>query len=209
MLNYADSSLSSGDETRVVGYLSAAIYVEEEGFSLSRDEKQELLQIARSAIEMYVQENRILESEPHNSSLLSPKGAFVTLKKQGQLRGCIGFIEPVAPLFQAVTMAAIYAAEKDTRFPPVSARELKDLEIEISVLSPPRQIHDPKRIRVGQHGLIIARDGHRGLLLPQVPVENGWSRQTYLQQACLKAGLPKDAWKNGAQILIFEALVFH
>ncbi len=210
VLHYADSSVASGDESRVVGYLAAAVYVEKEKeFSLSREEKQELLQIARSAIETFVRNNQVLETKPKHPALLSPTGAFVTLKKNGQLRGCIGFVEPVAPLHQTVAMAAIYAACKDARFQPVTSRELKNLEIEISVLTPARQISNPERVRIGKHGLIITQDSHRGLLLPQVPVENGWSRQTFLQQACLKAGLPKDAWKSGAQIMIFEALVFH
>ncbi len=210
VLHYADSSAASGDENRVVGYLAAAVYVEEErAFSLSNEEKHELLQIARFSIETFVRENQVLETKPKYPALLSSAGAFVTLKKEGKLRGCIGFVEPVGPLHQTVALAAIYAASKDTRFQPVAARELKDLEIEISVLTPPRQIQDPEQVRVGTHGLIIARDSHRGLLLPQVPVENGWSRRTFLQQACLKAGLPKDAWKTGAQIMIFEALVFH
>jgi AmmeMemoRadiSam system protein B/AmmeMemoRadiSam system protein A len=210
VLHYADSSAASGDTSRVVGYLAAAVYVEEEKeFSLSREEKQELLQIARFSIERYVRKSESLEVQPKNPGLQAPRGAFVTLKKRGRLRGCIGFVEPVAPLYQTVAMAAVYAAVKDSRFQPVAAGELDDLEIEISVLSPPRRIHNPEQVRVGKHGLIIARDNHRGLLLPQVPVENGWSRRTFLQQACLKAGLPKDAWRSGAQILVFEAMVFH
>lgn len=210
VLKYADSSAASGDKSRVVGYLAAAVYVEKEkDFSLSREEKQELLQIARDSIETYVRKNQALEVQPRNPGLRVPRGAFVTLKKHGQLRGCIGFVEPVAPLYQAIAMAAVYAAAKDTRFPPVGVGELTELEIEISVLSPPREIHNPELVRVGKHGLIIARDNQRGLLLPQVPVENGWSRHTFLQQACLKAGLPKDAWRSGAQIMVFEALVFH
>ncbi|MFA9452556.1 MAG: AmmeMemoRadiSam system protein A, partial [Candidatus Aminicenantaceae bacterium] len=140
--------------------------------------------------------------------LHSPAGAFVTLTKQGRLRGCIGFVEPIAPLCKTVTLAAIYAATRDNRFPPVTSSELKSLEVEISVLSVPRKISDPNQVKVGKHGLIISLGDRRGLLLPQVPIDNGWDRQTFLQQACLKAGLPQDAWRSGAEIQVFEAQVF-
>ncbi len=134
---------------------------------------------------------------------------FVTLTKGGDLRGCIGFIEPVAPLGQAVIRAAIYAATEDPRFPPVRPAELRDLKFEISVLTPVREISDPREVTVGRHGLIIARDGLKGVLLPQVPVENKWDRETFLEQASLKAGLPRDAWRQGAKLYVFEAIVFH
>jgi AmmeMemoRadiSam system protein A len=141
--------------------------------------------------------------------LLSRKGAFVTLKKKQLLRGCIGYIEPVAPLYKTVIQAAIYAASQDMRFKPVSDSELKGLDIEISVLSLPQKINDPDVITVGKHGLIISKGSKKGLLLPQVPIEQKWSRKTFLQHTCLKAGLPQDAWKSGADIFIFEAIVFH
>ena len=211
VLRYADSSSAGGPESQVVGYLSAAVYSRgsETSFSLSPEEKKELLQLARSAISSYVKENKVINAKSQNPLLLTKKGAFVTLKKNGMLRGCIGFIEPVAPLYQTVIQAAIYAASKDVRFPPVSPSEIRDLEVEISVLSPLRKIHDPNLIRVGKHGLVIEKAGHKGLLLPQVPVENHWSRKTFLQQTCMKAGLPKDAWKADADIYIFEAVIFH
>ena len=132
----------------------------------------------------------------------------MTLKKRGHLRGCIGFIEPVLPLHETIIRASIYAAVRDSRFPPVSPEELKDLSVEISVLSPLERINNPRRIRVGKHGLIISKNGKKGLLLPQVPVENNWSREEFLSQICLKAGLPGDAWKKGAELYVFEALVF-
>ncbi len=212
ILKYADSSQVGGDESRVVGYAAAAVYkggMADLPFSLSPDEKTSLLDIARETLERYVRNSEVYNPETANPKFLSKKGAFVTLKKEGELRGCIGFIEPVLPLHQTIVQATIYAASKDARFPPVASSELKDIDLEISVLTPPKKINDPREVEVGKHGLIIAKGNQRGLLLPQVPVENGWSRLTFLQQACQKAGLSKDAWKTGAEIYTFEAIVFH
>ena len=113
------------------------------------------------------------------------------------------------PLLQEVIQASIYAASKDPRFPPVSRSELDELEFEISVLTPLTRIFDPRAVLVGKHGLVIVQGEKRGLLLPQVPIENNWSQETFLQQACLKAGLLPDAWRQGAEIYVFEAIVFH
>jgi len=177
-------------------------------FVLSPDEKKELLRLARQAVELFVREGKALDYETKNPELLSAKGAFVTLKKKGELRGCIGFIEPVYPLYKAVVQCAVYAATEDPRFGPVAASELKSLEYEISVLTPLKKIDDPDLVRVGKHGLVVASGGRRGLLLPQVPVENNWDRLEFLAQACLKAGLAPDAWRKGAEIYTFEAIVF-
>ncbi|UCC39383.1 MAG: AmmeMemoRadiSam system protein B [Candidatus Aminicenantes bacterium] len=211
ILHYADSSQYGSSENNVVGYLAAAIYTDVKApeFSLTPEEKKELLHIAREAIKLLVLENKLLNYEPQNSKLLTKRGAFVTLKKRSRLRGCIGFIEPVMPLYQTVIQAALYAACRDQRFSPVTPEELKDLEIEISVLSPLKKIKNPRLVKVGKHGLVISMGDKKGLLLPQVPVENQWSRETFLQQACLKSGLRPDAWKRGAEIYIFEAIVFH
>jgi AmmeMemoRadiSam system protein B/AmmeMemoRadiSam system protein A len=210
-LRYADSSEAGGPQSQVVGYLAAVLYLQGPGskFSLSHGVKKELLQLAGSAINQFIKERKVIDYKTQNPDLLTKKGAFVTLKKQGSLRGCIGFIEPVFPLYETVIRAAIFAACQDLRFPPVNANELQDLEIEISVLTTPKRIHDPHLIEVGTHGLIISQDDHKGILLPQVPVENNWSREKFLQQACLKAGLSKDAWTSGAEIYTFEAIVFH
>ena len=210
ILRYADSSATGGPSDQVVGYLSAAVYSTPPitKFSLTTDEKGELLDLARSAVNRYVRNNEVITYEPQSPVLLSRKGAFVTLKKKQLLRGCIGYIEPVAPLYKTVIQAAIYAASQDMRFKPVSDLELKDLNIEISVLTLPQKINDPDIITVGKHGLIISKGEKKGLLLPQVPIEQKWARKTFLQQTCLKAGLPKDAWKSGADIFIFEAIVF-
>lgn len=211
ILQYADSSDAGTPESRVVGYFSAALYVrqgDEPAFSLSREEKAELVRLARQAIDQAVRSNSMLECHPTNENLLVPKGAFVTLTKKGELRGCIGFIDPIYPLAQAVVQCACYAALQDRRFEPVTTAELKDLEVEVSVLTPLVRCTDIGQIKVGKHGLVIARGGQKGLLLPQVAVENGWTRDEFLEEACLKAGLPNDAWKKGAEIYTFEAIVF-
>lgn len=210
VLHYADSSAVTGDTTQVVGYVAAAIWVGPPAppFSLSADEKKELLTLARQAVELAVEKNEVVNYKTQNPNFLSEKGAFVTLKKHGLLRGCIGFIEPLFPLYETVIRGAIYAATQDPRFSPVSAGELKDLEYEISVLTPLEKIDNPRRVEVGKHGLVIAQGQNRGLLLPQVAVENRWSRETFLNQACVKAGLPPDAWKKGTEIYVFEAIVF-
>jgi AmmeMemoRadiSam system protein A len=135
-------------------------------------------------------------------------GVFVTFHHRGELRGCIGYTEPILPLAQAVIRCAIFAATQDPRFKPVSAAELKLLAYEISVLTPLLKIDDPRLVKVGRDGLVVARGESRGLLLPQVAAENGWDREEFLAQACLKAGLPRDAWKKEAEIYVFEAIVF-
>ena len=211
LLDYDDSSSAGGPKSQVVGYMAAALYVnkEKDVFSLSRIEKEELLDIASSAIQSYIKENKVMFPEPGSPELHVDRGAFVTLKRKGRLRGCIGFIEPIAPLYKTVAQVAVYAACQDARFPPLSVSELKGLEIEISVLTRPQKINDISVIEVGRHGLIIAKETKRGLLLPQVATNNNWSKKKFLEQTCIKAGLPKDSWKNGADIYIFEANVFH
>lgn len=211
VLHYADSSAVGSGEDRVVGYLAAVVFEETplSEFSLSSEEKGELLLLARSSIETFLLKNKILDYQTQNPKFLEKRGAFVTLKKRGILRGCIGFIRPYMPLYQTVIQAAIYAACKDQRFIPLSAKELKDIEIEISVLSPLKKIDDPQLVEVGKHGLLISKGDKSGLLLPQVPVENRWPRKTFLEQTCLKAGLPQNAWEQDADIFIFESIVFH
>jgi len=211
ILRYADSSDAGESQSRVVGYLAAVLYLKgpESTFRLSAEVKKELLQLAGSAINQFIKEKKVVDYRTQSTDLLTRKGAFVTIKKNGSLRGCIGFIEPVFPLYETVIRAAIYAACQDQRFPPVTADELKDLEIEISVLTVPERIRDPLQIEVGKHGLIISKGDRKGILLPQVPVENNWSREEFLERACLKAGLPRDAWTSGADIYIFEAIIFH
>lgn len=208
ILAQTDSSAFGGP---VVGYLAAAVLSGEADatFSLTAEEKADLLKLARSALMEYLAGGTQIEDRTGRETFRTPRGAFVTLTKRGELRGCVGYIEPVLPLGQAVIRTAVYAATEDPRFPPVAASELKELRVEISVLTPPRPIDDPRQVKVGTHGLIVEQAGAKGVLLPQVPGEFGWSREEFLDQVCLKAGLPRGAWKKGARLSVFEAIVFH
>jgi AmmeMemoRadiSam system protein A len=123
-------------------------------------------------------------------------GAFVSLHKQEELRGCIGNCAPNAPLFEIVAEMTEAAASRDPRVEPVSQKELNQIRIDITVLSPLESVHDPLALEIGRHGLYIASGGKRGVLLPQVAIQYGWSIKTFLEQTCLKAGLRKNAWKN-------------
>jgi AmmeMemoRadiSam system protein A len=174
---------------------------------LDESQRKSLLGIARRALEGYVGAGEIPSGEAPQGKLAAPGPAFVTLTKNGRLRGCIGYTEAVAPLFRVVQECAVAAATEDPRFPPVSPRELPSLRIEISVLTPLFPIR-PEEVEVGRHGLMVARGRMRGLLLPQVPVEWGWDRETFLDQACVKAGLPPSAWRHGATLRAFTAEVF-
>jgi AmmeMemoRadiSam system protein B/AmmeMemoRadiSam system protein A len=211
ILSYSDSSHNGGDESRVVGYLAAALVAKssDQAFSLSEKEKKELVRLAYATIRQYVRVKKLPEYSAEGPHLRQNRGAFVTLTEHGSLRGCIGFTEPLMPLYQTVMEAAVYAACRDPRFRPVTPDELDDLAVEISVLTPLEKILDPRSVIIGKHGLVIEMNGKRGLLLPQVATENRWNQTTFLEQACLKAGLPKTAWKSGANIYVFEAIVFH
>jgi AmmeMemoRadiSam system protein A len=137
-------------------------------------------------------------------------GAFVTLKRGGRLRGCIGTLECRRPLAEEVARVAVSAAREDPRFEPLRASELEDLDVEVSVLGPLEAIdpHDPAAIEIGRHGLVVEQGRRRGLLLPQVATEWGWHREEFLSQTCVKAGLPRDAWRQGATVYRFDAVVF-
>jgi len=207
-LKYDDSSSAGGPSNSVVGYFAAAVTVPA-AFDLTADEKKELLKLAHRAVETYVREGKTVDYETKDPSLTAARGAFVTLTIRDELRGCIGFIEPIYPLAQAVLRCAIFAASEDPRFGPIRPAELKDLQYEISVLTPLQKVTDPETVQVGKHGLVISQGGRRGLLLPQVATENHWDREEFLRQTCLKAGLSPEAWKRGAEIYTFEAIVFH
>ena len=173
--------------------------------------RRDLLVLARRAVEVYLSEGRRLVVGVDCPSIApEPRGAFVTLKRPGgALRGCIGIILPSAPLDETVARMAVSAAVEDPRFPPVSLSELRSLSIEISALTVPQPVPTVEAIEVGRHGLIVSRGGRKGLLLPQVPLEWGWDRQTFLEQTCLKAGLPRGAWREpGTRIEWFEAEVW-
>ena len=175
----------------------------------TESEKKVLLTIARSSIEAAVQGKEFSFPPALPKSLTAKCGAFVTLHKHSDLRGCIGYIEGVEPLAETVHDAALKAALEDYRFTPVTAEEIHELDIEISVLSPLKLIHDVKEVEVGKHGILLDYEHSRGLLLPQVAVEYNWDRETFLNQTARKAGLPADRWKlPGAKIFIFTAEIF-
>lgn len=215
LLKYANSGDVTRDRNRVVGYGAVAFLrggerASAQPFALGEAERQELLTIARLSVESAVRNRKPYEPPaPSSSSLLQERGVFVTLTKHGQLRGCIGYTSPLLPLYVSVRDVAAYAALRDPRFPPVRSSELSDLEYEVSVLSPFRHVLDPKTVQVGQHGLLIRRGGEEGILLPQVPVEQGWDRNTFLEQVARKAGLEEEAWRDeSADLFTFTALVF-
>jgi AmmeMemoRadiSam system protein A len=174
---------------------------------LSDDEQRRLLTVARRCVEARVRRQPAPAVE-RGGALDVPSGAFVTLHQHGDLRGCLGQIEPSTPLGDTVAHLAAVVCDSDPRFPPVSPKELPRLSLEISVLTPEREVTDINDIEIGRHGLIIQQGMRRGLLLPQVAAEHGWDRLTFVQQTCLKAGLAPDAWQRGARILLFEAQVF-
>lgn len=178
---------------------------------LTPSQRTLLLSIARTSIESALDGVRMRVDESSLDPVLTrPAGAFVTLHTPGgDLRGCIGTIQPVAPLCQAVASNAINAAFRDPRFPPLEREELPDIHIEISVMSPIEVVTDVGAIEVGRDGLIISRGSRAGLLLPQVATEYEWDRETFLSQTCTKAGLPTDAWRRpDCRIERFSAEVF-
>ena len=172
----------------------------------SQEERSLLLRLAHNSI-LAGLVHRELALEPLSGRLTEPRGVFVSLYLQGQLRGCVGYVLPVSPLYRAVAETAQAAAFQDTRFQPVTREEASSLEIDLSILSPPQPI-SADAVEVGRHGLLISMHGQRGLLLPQVPVEQGWDRITFLEQTCRKAGLPRDVWQKGATLEAFTAEVF-
>ncbi len=183
--------------------------VEENNESLSAAEKATLLESARNTIEQYVRYRKVPEVKPLTGPLAEKRGVFVTLHRRGELRGCIGYVEPVKPLYLATRDMAISAATEDPRFPPVRPEELSEIDIEITVLSPLQRIYDPKSVVVGKHGLVVRKGFYSGLLLPQVPVEQGWSQKEFLEFTCRKAGLPPDAYKDkDTELYVFTGEVF-
>jgi AmmeMemoRadiSam system protein A len=216
VLRYANSGDTSGDRSRVVGY-SADLFVRAapgaantSPFSLTDREKSELLALARSSTEFAVHTDKLYEPPVGTSDTLNREyGAFVTLTENGILRGCIGYTSPIKPLYLTVRDTAAYAARRDPRFRPVAVSELSQLAYEISVLSPLRRVTDIEQIEVGRDGLLMKSGDSEGLLLPQVPVEQKWDRQTFLEQTCVKAGMHSSCWKDeNTDIFKFTAVVF-
>jgi AmmeMemoRadiSam system protein A len=172
----------------------------------SSAERTQLLKWAHEAISAAAA-GRQFSPEPGSTHLAEPRGVFTTLYLHGELRGCVGYPAPVAPLYRAVVETAQAAAFEDQRFPRLRANEVAALEISLSILSRLESIQ-PEAIEIGRHGLVISAANQRGLLLPQVPVERGWDRTMFLEQTCQKAGLPTDAWQHGATLEAFTAEVF-
>jgi len=224
ILKYGDSGDATGDKSSVVGYLAAALYRVEGNTAphpiaaaespelsvadLTPAEKDRLLTIARQAIVSYLS-NGAPPLFTETGRLAQEGAAFVTLTRDGQLRGCIGHTQAVQPLYQTVAECAVSAAVSDPRFPPVTREEIDDLDIEISVLTPMQLVSSLDEIEVGRDGLMMSSGRFRGLLLPQVATEYGWNRTEFLENTCRKAGLPTDAYKSSnVQIFRFQALVF-
>lgn len=170
------------------------------------DEQRYLLQLARRALDAHVR--GAVPPAVETTAEDPRRGAFVSIFWRGDLRGCLGRLTSSLPLRRLVFQLAQAVADSDPRFDRVSASELAEIGFEISVLTPEREIVSVEEIIVGRHGLIVEAHSSRGLLLPQVPVEHGWDRDTFLDHACIKAGLPPDAWRRGARTFVFEAQVF-
>ena len=222
VLKYLNSGDVTGDRSGVVGYAAAVFYRglpsqetdpgrKKPGISLglTAEEKQTLRQVARTAIESRLKGENSPRGDILNETFKERRGAFVSLHSHGQLRGCIGRIQPTQPLQQIVEEMAVAAAFEDPRFPPLTLKELQDLELEISVLTPLQRIKDVQEIEIGKHGLYIKKGFYAGLLLPQVATEYNWNRVTFLEETCRKAGLPQNAWKEkDAEIYLFSADIF-
>lgn len=213
-LMYATSGDVTGDYSQVVGYLAAAFYTTEQtkvgvDLGFTEEEKSKLKDIARASIKAAVTGREPPEIKGVSGKLQELYGVFVTINKHGNLRGCIGLIISDRPLYRGCQQMAKAAALEDPRFPPVTEKELPDLEIEISILTPPEKITDFDDIVIGRDGLIVSRGLTRGLLLPQVAAEYGWTVEEFLEETCRKAGLPRDAYKQkDTEIHKFSAEVF-
>ncbi|MDP1852677.1 MAG: AmmeMemoRadiSam system protein B [Candidatus Omnitrophota bacterium] len=234
ILKYANSGDTAGDKSRVVGYLSAVIYkskIKNEESKMKNDntgvqneedkkegtegmftdaEQKRLLDIARQTIAEYLTTGKTKDFHESDPVFLEEKGAFVTLRKHGDLRGCIGNIMGKGPLYKTVRDMAIESAVNDPRFKAVTKEEFKDIEIEVSVLSVPAREFNPANIIMGKHGVIVKKGFYSGVFLPQVAAETGWSREEFLSNLCShKAGLPPDAWKDkDTELYTFTAEVF-
>ena len=214
-MNSGDSKY--GDHAQCVGYWSIAISLNAgaavkntSAFSFTKEEEKTLLGIARNTIVVYINQHKTpaVDDKNFSSNLKLHAGAFVTLKEKGELRGCIGRFTADIPLWQVVQQMAVSSATQDSRFTPVTAREIDKLEIEISVLSPMKRIYSADEIVLGKHGIYIKKGYYSGTFLPQVATETGWSREEFLGHCARdKAGLGWDGWKD-AELYTYEALVF-
>ena len=175
---------------------------------LPASDQQRLLKIARESVEAHLRQQEFHAPETLEGLLAENHGAFVSIHKGNELRGCIGNLSPTLTLSRTVADCAVAAAVEDPRFPPLTVDELEKVEFEISVLSPFEIVDNVETIEIGRHGLLISKRSARGLLLPQVPVTYGWGRERFLAETCRKAGLKPDEWKEGAVIFSFTADVF-
>ncbi len=222
LVSYANSGDTAvGELSRVVGYgavvmgagasvpqghvLSSAVSA---ASPLQAGDRRALLKLARETITRFLTTQTVPLPRGYSSRLNVPQGAFVTLRKNGDLRGCIGHIPADTDLCKTVSMMAAQAAFNDPRFRAVEPAELQDLEIEISVLTPMKAIPSADQIVVGRDGVVISKNGKSAVFLPQVAVEQKWGRDELLDNLCLKAGLPAGSWKSGAQFMVFQAVVF-
>lgn len=222
ILKYANSGDVPviGDKDRVVGYMAAMLHrsegseQEDSGGALdapvNEEQQKVLLKLARESIETYLKTGKKIKLETSDERMKVKQGAFVTLRKRGVLRGCIGHIVGIESLCDTVADMAVAAAVQDPRFPKVSMDEMKDINIEISVLSIPRRVESADEIELGKHGVIVRRGSRQGVFLPQVATETGWDKETFLEHLCYdKARLPKDAWKDkDTELTIFTAQLF-
>ena len=212
--NSGDSRIY-GDSDRVVGYNSIIIeknnaYTENKDFSMEKKDKNKLLEIARQTMEQYVSEGVIpkIDQQMLPPILCQPFGAFVTLKIDGDLRGCIGRFEAVEPLYKVVQQMAIAASTQDSRFPEVTPAEFKEIDIEISVLTPMRKISSIDELQLGKHGIYMKKGYSSGTFLPQVATETGWTKEEFLGHCARdKAHIGWDGWKD-AELYVYEAYVF-
>lgn len=214
VLKYTNSAEVTGNKTKgtwTVGYLSCALDQEKgDAVMLNKEQRKKLLEIARNSIETYLKTGRKLGLTETDPLLTRQMGAFVTLNKHRDLRGCIGNMVGEGPLYLTVRDMAVEAAVGDPRFSQVSLDELKDIEIEISVLSPLEQVDSADKIQLGVHGVIVRRGFNSGVFLPQVATETGWTKEEFLSALCAhKAGLSPNAWKDkSTQLFVFTAEVF-
>jgi len=208
--NSALDSLAGNEKNWVVGYASCAIYRKEVKMILTALQKKKLLAIARNSISTYLQTGKKLDLKESDSVFLQELGAFVTLNQNKRLRGCIGNLTASQELYLTIRDMAVESAVDDPRFVPLKLSELKEIKIEISVLSPLEKIDSADKIILGRHGVMVRKGSASGVFLPQVATETGWSKEEFLNRLCVdKAGISPSAWKDkSAQLYIFEAEVF-
>lgn len=202
LYQYANSGDVTGDKGRVVGYAAMGLYQS----PLTEGQKRELLSLAKRTIVGYVNGKKMPEPRVSDPRLLANGATFVTINRNHMLRGCIGNIQPVMPLYRSVIRNAVSACSRDRRFTPMTPKELNDMAVEVTVLSPLEPLADIDDLRIGTHGLFLVNGNTSGILLPQVATQNGWDEKTFLEQVSIKAGLPKDAWKEkDARLYIYTA----